>query len=960
MRKISLILAFLVLLGLILFWLKEEPLILPDSSSGNTQEEKKEDPYEQALKAFKQKDFDLFSEKYQQLDDSAKAPFKKKIYFQMLNALKQNDLARVKQLKKLYDQGPYDPYLQEQLKSHFNRFDYNAFLTKTTPLLLQDDKSELKEHVHEILLNLVLIDSNNLAQSQDFIEEIKPLYSEEEYAALKKETAYLAVYFKNHPEKALALLELEPSIRENALLQLIETEHKSHLNHYLKYASHNGLLLRSDYPHDDLHESALNNLEYEAFEDALEDLELLSRLDPEHADARKAFAFALFDQGHYYAVIQELKHVHSLDAKTTEILAISEVQAGDKAIGIAHLKTLKNPSLDISKRILALSDLDSRDYLKALIKLNQIKKVNGEDLVFAAFLDYKLNRHKRAEKQIKLMKPYLRNSKTVRALELEILSKLGKQERIHELAEEEILTFKPSPLYKNLFDEIENQFPIGLQLSNYHLSRGDHHKAIIALKDAPDNFSNRLTKLDLLSKSQRWNEAYAVLNELLKDEIPEEKKGSFEGQAGSILYHVGLPLDAWPHFERWESLVHPSSEYLSERVSTLIDLKRYDLAWERLSKAPESYDLKKLEAASKIEKFSDFDELLEKILSKKETLTQKERIELARILFFESRPERAREILPQGEIDSENAPLLFTLYTEIAKFKEAAPFIDRLEKDPSFEAKKALGFYYDRLNDPKKSSVNYKLALDQKPYDQAVKTIVSFANKSYSEISQLLPTLSRETLSDMLLLAQGYILEGDLRKNEEPESYYKISWDKAGSLAEKLTKSAPFSPQAFLLKGEVESRLLSLNLAADDFKKALELSVTYPKASQELAEVLVKQKKGRESVRILEEALNQNPYDPLLWKSLGIIQKNIGNTLESIDAWQNYTLLKPKDPAGFIALSELSSSLNNPEDAIKSLSQAIALDPKNDQTRKKLKRLMADPLLNLTHPEKKKLEELTK
>lgn len=965
MRRAILILVLLLVLSALYFWSKKETIQEPAQPETPTQT-----TYNQALRLLKEKNYAALQENMGSLQPENQTALRKKIYFHLLSALNQGNHTNVKALKVLYDTIPSDPHLNQSLNQILNHYDEKALLSQTPPLLLADDKNRLKTYANELLLTLLAIDSEDLSHTDKILEDISPLYTEQELGYIKREIALLAPYFKHHPEKALQILELSPHDQEEILSKLILTEHKGHLNHYLKYASHKGLLLTSSYKPDYLHSSALENLEFEDYEEALEDLELLSRLDPTHTDARKSYAMALYMQNEFKLVLEELKGIDNLEDSLKEMRALSEIKVGDPKLGIEELKSLSKTKSDDSKRYLALNYFNEGQYKKALIKLNRIKNIKAEDQAFAAYLDYKMRRFNRAEKQIKLIRPSVRNSESIRALELDILLAQEKLEHSHEISEKPLTSYEAIAIYQPLFSKIREEVPLHISLFKHHKRMRDPIKALAVLEEAPHDTLTNYQRLELLLEANKFDEAYPLIIKLLNDDsIPADKKALIEKWAGLIFFKQGRPIDAWAHFSKFLKLEPTSKDLIDERIETLYQIKRYDLAWElmaQLDRTDSDFLLMKLNLAYLLEKLSDFDELFNLLWERKDSFSQKQNIEFARILFLDNRTKLAQQVIPKQDIAPENIPSFLTLSVMTANFKNADPLQPYLEKDPSFDAKKALGYYYYRLNDRAASLENYKKALKIKPYDLEIQTQVASFDRSYEDIVKDTAALSSQIektpgiLSDQLLLVKNYILEGYARKKESPDSFFRFSWDKAHSIIEKLVQIEPSIPEFYIAEGQIKDLTDDSQKAISDFKKALELSVTSPEASRYLALAYVKNKKSRDAVKVLDEALNQTAYDPDLWAALGNLQKNMGNTLEAMDAWKNYSLLKPKDPKGYESLADLSASLNNPEDAIKSLKKAIELDPKNDLIRKKLKKYMADPLLNLNNPERKSLEELTR
>ena len=106
------------------------------------------------------------------------------------------------------------------------------------------------------------------------------------------------------------------------------------------------------------------------------------------------------------------------------------------------------------------------------------------------------------------------------------------------------------------------------------------------------------------------------------------------------------------------------------------------------------------------------------------------------------------------------------------------------------------------------------------------------------------------------------------------------------------------SPQGWLLLGLLYSQANKMDVAITAFKKAAMLAPNHPDIKIAYAEALMKQNRGvlnRESIKLLQEVLENNPDNPRALTLMGMGSYNAGFYQEAIDIWEQLLKLRGED-----------------------------------------------------------------
>lgn len=185
--------------------------------------------------------------------------------------------------------------------------------------------------------------------------------------------------------------------------------------------------------------------------------------------------------------------------------------------------------------------------------------------------------------------------------------------------------------------------------------------------------------------------------------------------------------------------------------------------------------------------------------------------------------------------------------------------------------------------------------------------------------------------------------------------------DKALSVAAKLEELAPQNPQILLVAYQIsrqlmDQSLLTMMMAAPDsaemhmlmggelgrqgdhtnaiaqYREALRLNPTMPGAHFELAEQLRTASDPALNAQAEDEykaAIRVNPYDELSWRQLGGILAAKGDYKTAEEDYRRALALQPKDSDARTGLAIVLISLNQTNEAISLLEDAVKDDPTN-------------------------------
>jgi tetratricopeptide (TPR) repeat protein len=181
------------------------------------------------------------------------------------------------------------------------------------------------------------------------------------------------------------------------------------------------------------------------------------------------------------------------------------------------------------------------------------------------------------------------------------------------------------------------------------------------------------------------------------------------------------------------------------------------------------------------------------------------------------------------------------------------------------------------------------------------------------------------------------------------------------AILETAEKQQPPTAELFLALGRARERKGELTLAQKDFRRAVALNPSSPKALQALARMLASQGQWQKSLELLSRARNADPNSPDVLRKfaatslhagrpadavdaaqqlvklrpdeaealylLGVAQLQNGDTEEARDTLENFAKLRPKDPLAFLALGMVATSLRAFPVARANFEESIKLDP---------------------------------
>lgn len=912
-----------------------------------------------AAEYLKAKKYDAFLNNFSTLSATDQAPYRKKITLSLLNALRKGDDKALIALHKAYLLLPEEPKEKDSINHLLSLYDVDKFLNNE-PILNLVQSSKIKETLDHLIVLFLPLESPPFPHLTALLDS--PYISEDEKISKKAFLANLSEVFKHDPQKALALVELSPSFTEELVPKLATKDNLQALNQYLAYASQRGIEVPVDVSTKSLFDESTDHFYENDHENTLLKLELLSRIDANQNEIRKAYAQVLFDAKHYKAALLELNELDRNEPEILEIYALAKLFEKDPS-GLEILKSLPNISENDAFRFLAQNYYSEKQYEKALDELNRINDPNSDDMAIKAVIFSRQKRFEESQNLLSLIDPNLQTSQAIKTIAIENTLALSKYKEAAEIAANTPTSYSYAFPYLSIYAELENEHPYHSSLA--YKNDNDHEKALALLEKADSSFKIEIEKAELNYKAKQFDKALdAILKaQSLKNEsATKEQNIAFEKWAALTFLEVGEPLDAFIHFNKLDKLVDDPETYQAQ-IQTFIEVERYDLAEKKaaLIKADSAENqVLNLFLSSYLDREIESDEIIKSLVDNFKTLPSKsQKLFVKTLPIYQKEPEAKRLIsLIESPIDQ------FELFTYFGDYNKADELLAKVKGEDTLESWLALAKYYDRMSDDVNTELALKNALRIKPYDFALQSAL-YAYQD--ELTEQMSDKQKENvskypdwLSAQYLLARLNLIEGVIKEQNDSKSYFRFPWEKADGIAASLLEKYPELPSLYLLQGETKILLNQLLPAKNALSKGLELANVSTPLSQFKAEALNQLKKNKEAIETLNMALDYDPYNPDLIYTYGSLEEIRGNYLEVIESYQKYIELKPNDPKGYIALTKLYKNINLPESAVETLSKLLEIDPNNTKAKTLLKNLIDDPNLNISSKEYKRLKILSK
>jgi tetratricopeptide (TPR) repeat protein len=153
----------------------------------------------------------------------------------------------------------------------------------------------------------------------------------------------------------------------------------------------------------------------------------------------------------------------------------------------------------------------------------------------------------------------------------------------------------------------------------------------------------------------------------------------------------------------------------------------------------------------------------------------------------------------------------------------------------------------------------------------------------------------------------------------------------ADFMLELWLRRQPDSIPALLFRGWVKEQQHVLGLAADDYRRALEIDPENEEAHLRLAGALVGTNRAEEAVPHLEWFLRRHPDDPETLVQLALCWNNLGQTEQARQALDDVLARQPRSLAALVARGRLALQDGDPAAAEGWLRPAAALNPSDYQ-----------------------------
>jgi Flp pilus assembly protein TadD/peroxiredoxin len=186
--------------------------------------------------------------------------------------------------------------------------------------------------------------------------------------------------------------------------------------------------------------------------------------------------------------------------------------------------------------------------------------------------------------------------------------------------------------------------------------------------------------------------------------------------------------------------------------------------------------------------------------------------------------------------------------------------------------------------------------------------------------------------------AEAYYGLGSVYLEEQKLEMARENFEKAVQLKASYPGTAP---RAWNNLGILDARQMRTDNAIANFKRALEIDPAYVVALDNLANAYWQAKMPKEAAEIFNKALALNPDDPEANYGLGILNAQEGNQRLALEYLQRALKVRPNYPEALNNLGVLYLHLDRPEDAEKSFRQAIQVAPGFAQAYFNLARLYA-------------------
>ena len=153
------------------------------------------------------------------------------------------------------------------------------------------------------------------------------------------------------------------------------------------------------------------------------------------------------------------------------------------------------------------------------------------------------------------------------------------------------------------------------------------------------------------------------------------------------------------------------------------------------------------------------------------------------------------------------------------------------------------------------------------------------------------------------------------------------AWTEAQRHAESAHRRAPSNPEPLVILGEILMNQGQLNSAKQKYEQALELEPENKAARWGLARIARERHDTDEMLSQLWSTVQEHPSDWISWYQLGMVQWEIGEMEDAIDALDRAASLSDgADPRPYIGLAQVQLDLGEADEALVHVNRAVHLD----------------------------------
>jgi tetratricopeptide (TPR) repeat protein len=152
--------------------------------------------------------------------------------------------------------------------------------------------------------------------------------------------------------------------------------------------------------------------------------------------------------------------------------------------------------------------------------------------------------------------------------------------------------------------------------------------------------------------------------------------------------------------------------------------------------------------------------------------------------------------------------------------------------------------------------------------------------------------------------------------------------EQAKAAMEHAVKMAPNNPAILLNMGAMYAQMEDWELAAKWIQKTLDISPDYTLALEHMASVTTSLKRFEEAIDMCKRVLKINPQAMDSYATMGEAMMNLGRFEETIEEMRRALTIK-EWPTVYQSLSNAYVRTGRPDEGIKYVDKALALDPKN-------------------------------